>query len=46
MHRRASLPFLVISLVIAIACGRLILMRPTADDWEPDVAPATRVVGA
>jgi len=43
MHRRASLPFLVISLVIAIACGRLILMRPTADDWEPDVAPATRV---
>lgn len=43
MFRRRCLTILVISLLIAIACGRLIQMRPTADDWEPEVAPATRI---
>lgn len=33
-----SIPFL-----LAIACGGLILMRPTADDWEPGVVPAAPI---
>ena len=43
MSRCRCLTILVISLLIVIACARLIQMRPTANDWEPEVAPATRI---
>jgi hypothetical protein len=33
--------FLAIALLLALACGRLILMRPTADEWQPPVQPAS-----
>ena len=42
MIQRLPLPLIAILFLLAIACTRLMLMRPTADDWEPPVAPATR----
>jgi hypothetical protein len=43
MSNRLSRPLIPALLLFALACGSLILMRPTADDWEPQGAPAGRV---
>ncbi|MCP4904627.1 MAG: DUF3604 domain-containing protein [bacterium] len=42
MSTRTATSLVSISLLLAIACGHLILMRPAAEDWEPDVAVAER----
>ncbi len=38
-----SRSFVVLSLLLAVACGRFILLRPTASDWKPAVSPAEPV---
>ena len=42
--RRFALHLLAV--VLMLSCARLILMRPTADDWTPAVGPAVAQVRA